>query len=55
MDKLAELVTEENGKTIPDSKGDVTRGLEVVEHACGLSHINLGETLGNISRGKLNK
>lgn len=29
------MMTEENGKTLPDARGDVTRGLEVVEHACG--------------------
>lgn len=51
MDNLAKLIVEENGKTFIDSKGDVTRGLEVVEHACGLSHVNMGETFGNISKG----
>jgi len=44
MDEIAELMTRENGKTIPDAKGDLTRGIEVVEHACGLSHIAMGET-----------
>jgi malonate-semialdehyde dehydrogenase (acetylating)/methylmalonate-semialdehyde dehydrogenase len=51
IDKIAELITAENGKTLPDARGDVIRGLEVVEHACGLSHITLGETFENISRG----
>jgi malonate-semialdehyde dehydrogenase (acetylating) / methylmalonate-semialdehyde dehydrogenase len=51
MDILAELITKENGKTLADARGDVTRGLEVVEHACGLSHLNMGETVENISRG----
>ena len=51
MDKLAGILTSEHGKTTPDAKGDITRGLEVVEHACGLSHINMGETFGNVSRG----
>lgn len=36
---------------MPDARGDVTRGLEVVEHACGISHISMGETFENISRG----
>ena len=49
---MAEIMTAEHGKNIPDSKGDAIRGLEVVEHACGLSHINMGETFQNISRGK---
>ena len=44
-DKLAAIMTEEHGKTSPDSKGDVQRGLEVVEHACGTSHIYTGETI----------
>lgn len=37
-------MVEENGKTLPDSRGDVIRGIEVCEHACGLSHIAGGET-----------
>lgn len=49
--KLAAIMTEEHGKTTPDSMGDVQRGLEVVEHACGTSHIYTGETLQNISKG----
>lgn len=48
---LAALMTEEHGKTTPDSMGDAQRGLEVVEHACGLSHIIQGETMHNISKG----
>lgn len=37
--KLAAIMTEEHGKVHPDSMGDVQRGLEVVEHACGISHL----------------
>lgn len=44
-------MTEEHGKVTPDSMGDVQRGLEVVEHACGISHIMQGETIQNISKG----
>lgn len=36
---LADIMTEEHGKVTPDSMGDAQRGLEVVEHACGISHI----------------
>lgn len=50
-DKLAALMTEEHGKVTPDAKGDVQRGLEVVEHACGTSLVINGETIENISRG----
>jgi malonate-semialdehyde dehydrogenase (acetylating)/methylmalonate-semialdehyde dehydrogenase len=34
---IAEIMTQEHGKTAPDSMGDVMRGLEVAEHACGTS------------------
>ena len=36
IDKLAHIITTENGKTLTDAKGDVIRGLEVVEHSCGI-------------------
>ena len=51
IDKIAPIITEENGKTLADARGDTIRGLEVVEHACGLSHLNMGETFNNISKG----
>jgi malonate-semialdehyde dehydrogenase (acetylating) / methylmalonate-semialdehyde dehydrogenase len=51
IDKLASIMTQEHGKCTPDSRGDVIRGLEVVEHACGTSHIYTGETIENISKG----
>jgi hypothetical protein len=31
------------------AQGDLVRGIEVVEHACGLSHISMGETFGNVT------
>ena len=42
-DNLAALLSSEHGKTIPDSKGDIQRGLEVVEFACGIPHLLKGE------------
>ena len=42
-DALAELLAREHGKTIPDAKGDLQRGLEVVEFACGIPHLLKGE------------
>ncbi|MBZ0216379.1 MAG: aldehyde dehydrogenase family protein, partial [Fimbriimonadaceae bacterium] len=42
-DELAELLSREHGKTIPDAHGDVQRGLEVVEFACGVPHLLKGE------------
>lgn len=43
MDELAELLSSEHGKVIADSKGDIQRGLEVVEFACGIPHLLKGE------------
>jgi malonate-semialdehyde dehydrogenase (acetylating)/methylmalonate-semialdehyde dehydrogenase len=42
-DSLAELLAREHGKTIPDAKGDIQRGVEVVEFACGIPHLLKGE------------
>ncbi|WP_421904298.1 CoA-acylating methylmalonate-semialdehyde dehydrogenase [Mameliella sp.] len=47
MDELAELVAREHGKTIPDAKGDVQRGLEVVEVCMGAPHMLKGEYTDN--------
>ncbi|WP_420409426.1 CoA-acylating methylmalonate-semialdehyde dehydrogenase [Hoeflea sp.] len=43
MDKLAEALSREHGKTIPDAKGDVIRGLEVAEFCFGAPHLLKGE------------
>ncbi len=43
MDELAELLSSEHGKVIADSKGDIQRGLDVVEFACGIPHLLKGE------------
>lgn len=43
MEELAELLSKEHGKVIADSRGDVQRGLEVVEFACGIPHVQKGE------------
>jgi malonate-semialdehyde dehydrogenase (acetylating)/methylmalonate-semialdehyde dehydrogenase len=43
MDELAELLSIEHGKVIADSKGDIQRGLEVIEFACGIPHVLKGE------------
>src|SRR5215469_1922493 len=42
-DNLARLLSSEHGKTFADSKGDIQRGLEVVEFACGIPHLMKGE------------
>ena len=43
MQDLAELLSSEHGKVIADSKGDIQRGLEVIEFACGIPHLLKGE------------
>ncbi|MEM8629808.1 MAG: CoA-acylating methylmalonate-semialdehyde dehydrogenase [Pseudomonadota bacterium] len=43
MDKLAEALSREHGKTVPDAKGDVQRGLEVAEFCIGAPHLLKGE------------
>ena len=41
-EKIAELITAEHGKVLSDAVGEVTRGLEVVEFACGIPHLLKG-------------
>jgi malonate-semialdehyde dehydrogenase (acetylating) / methylmalonate-semialdehyde dehydrogenase len=43
MDELAHLLSSEHGKVVADSRGDIQRGLEVVEFACGIPHAMKGE------------
>src|SRR5215831_8726968 len=43
MDALAQMLSSEHGKVIADSKGDIQRGLEVIEFACGIPHLQKGE------------
>ena len=43
MDKLAEVLSREHGKTLPDAKGDIIRGLEVAEFCIGAPHLLKGE------------
>lgn len=42
-DELADLLAREHGKTVPDARGDLQRGLEVAEFACGIPHLSKGE------------
>jgi malonate-semialdehyde dehydrogenase (acetylating)/methylmalonate-semialdehyde dehydrogenase len=43
MDELAALLSSQHGKVLADSRGDVQRGLEVIEFACGIPHVLKGE------------
>lgn len=43
IDELAQMLSAEHGKVLADSRGDVQRGLEVIEFACGIPHLQKGE------------
>jgi malonate-semialdehyde dehydrogenase (acetylating)/methylmalonate-semialdehyde dehydrogenase len=47
--ELAEIITEEHGKVVSDALGEINRGLEVVDFACGLPHLLKGEYSENAS------
>ena len=49
--ELAELISSEHGKVTSDAAGEVARGLEVVEFACGIRHLLKGEFSENVSTG----
>jgi len=49
--ELAEIITAEHGKVLDDALGEVTRGLEVVEFACGIPHLIKGEFSEQVSTG----
>jgi len=48
LDKMARLVSDEHGKVLNDAKGSVTRGIEVVEFACGIPQLLKGEFSENV-------
>ncbi len=50
-DDLARVITAEHGKTLPDARGEVQRGMEVVEFACGAPHLLKGEMSENAGAG----
>jgi malonate-semialdehyde dehydrogenase (acetylating)/methylmalonate-semialdehyde dehydrogenase len=50
-DELARLVSRENGKLIADARGEVRRGIDVVDFACGMPSLLMGETVEGIARG----
>ncbi|MGL5361134.1 MAG: aldehyde dehydrogenase family protein, partial [Shewanella sp.] len=51
LDELAELITREHGKVLDDAKGELIRGLEVVEFACGIPHLLKGEHTQQVGGG----
>ncbi len=51
FEELAQLVCRENGKTLEEARGDVRRGIEVVEFAAGIGHLAKGEILPQLADG----
>ncbi|HTI06207.1 MAG TPA: CoA-acylating methylmalonate-semialdehyde dehydrogenase [Gemmatimonadales bacterium] len=51
FEELAQTVTREHGKTIDESRGSVRRGIENVEHACGIPTLMMGRTLEDVATG----
>jgi malonate-semialdehyde dehydrogenase (acetylating)/methylmalonate-semialdehyde dehydrogenase len=43
MDNIAKMLSSEHGKILPDARGDIQRGLEVIEFACGIPHLTKGD------------
>ena len=51
MNSLARLLSSEHGKTLPDARGDIQRGIEVIEFACGIPHLLKGDYSDNAGTG----
>ncbi|WP_236193367.1 CoA-acylating methylmalonate-semialdehyde dehydrogenase [Pseudomonas glycinae] len=49
--RIAVVLSSEQGKTIADAEGDIFRGLEVVEHACSIGSLQMGEFAENVAGG----
>ncbi len=49
--RIAAVLSAEQGKTIADAEGDIFRGLEVVEHACSIGTLQMGEFAENVAGG----
>lgn len=49
--RIAKVLCAEQGKTLADAEGDIFRGLEVVEHACSVGTLQMGEHLENVAGG----
>lgn len=51
FERLSEMVTKEHGKTLDESRGDVRRGIDNVETACGIPSLMLGQCLEDVAKG----
>jgi len=50
VDKISTIIVEEHGKTFKEAKGDILRGIQMVEVACGMPSLMMGESISNIAR-----
>ena len=51
IDELSALVTQENGKTLDEARGEVKRAIEVIDFACGAPTLMMGQNLDQIAKG----
>src|SRR5213083_842033 len=51
FDEIAAIITRENGKTLDEARGSLRRGIENVEHACGIPTLMMGRTLEDVAPG----
>ena len=51
FDEIAAIITREHGKVLADAKGELTRGLEIVEFACGIPQLLKGQHSDNVGGG----
>ncbi len=51
QDDLARLISSEHGKVLSDARGELRRGIDVIEFACGIPHLMKGEFSDGVSRG----
>src|SRR5438067_6410829 len=51
FEEIVRCNTREHGKTLVESRGDVRRGIEMIEFACGVPSLLMGESLENVARG----
>jgi malonate-semialdehyde dehydrogenase (acetylating)/methylmalonate-semialdehyde dehydrogenase len=51
FEEIARIVVQENGKTLDEARGSLRRGIENVEHACGMPTLMLGDTLEDVATG----
>ena len=50
-DEIARILSTENGKTLEDARGSVRRAIQMVEVACGMPSLMMGQSLDNVSKG----